>query len=373
MALDIAPQLRRISPVPRGAASRMPAGVGIESGSRRRWLSIGLIALIVLGTAAGMAQPGTISTAPLVPIVVAAGLFLAGTAMYAVFAASGGALLVSAIHTSTPPTTVAAVAVVMLLMIAVERRRNRTGIPSEVSTTMLVELRERLSEQGEFPEDLPQGWHLDSSIESAHGDAFSGDFMVANRSDDSALELVLVDVEGSGLLCGSRSLMLSGAFSGLLGSTSHADFLPAANRYLVRQGWSDGCATAIHLALDLETGDYSIGSAGHPAAMHFHAGAGRWDARTDASGVMLGVLDSDLVTYERATGRLERGDALLLYTDGVVESPKCDLRQGMDRMLGVADRVVTAAPHDGDAAQICQVALAGESDDRSAVLIRRSA
>lgn len=343
----------------------------VEPVARRRWLPIGLMVLVLIGTIVGMVQPGPVAGAPLVPIVVAAGLFLDGTAMYAVFAAAGGALLITSIHTSTPPTTVAAIAVVMLLMIAVERRRNRIGLSGEVSTNMLVELRERLAEQGRLPDELPGGWHVDTSIEPAHGEAFSGDFLVANHATDDVLEVVLVDVEGSGQRCGTRSLMLSGAFSGLLGSTAHADFLPAANRYLMRQGWSDGCATAIHLAVNLRTGEYSLGSAGHPAAMHFHAGAGRWDARTEASGVMLGVLDSDLVRYERASGQLERGDALLLYTDGVVESPQCDLRQGMDRMLGVADRVVTEEPHQGDAAQICQVALAGESDDRSAVLIRR--
>lgn len=373
MALDITPQLRRIAPAPLTGTHRGSVGSPTEPSVRRRVLPIGLIVLVMAGTVVGMTQPDPVAGAPLVPIVVAAGLFLEGTAMYAVFAAAGASLLITSIHTATPPMTVAAVAVVMLLMIAVDWRRSRIGISGEVSTTMLVELRERLAEQGRVPDRLPEGWHLDTSIEPAHGAAFSGDFVVANRSDGEILEVVLVDVEGSGLQCGTRSLMLSGAFSGLLGSAEPERFLPEANRYLMRQGWTDGCATAVHLAVDLRTGSYTVGSAGHPAAMHFHAGAGRWDARTEASGVMLGVLDSDLITYERATGQLERGDALLLYTDGVVESPRCDLRQGMDRMLGVADRVVTEPAHQGDAAQICEVALAGETDDRSAVLIRRDA
>ena len=34
--------------------------------------------------------------------------------------------------------------------------------------------------------------------------------------------------------------------------------------------------TAVHLTLDLVTGDYLISSAGHPPAAHFEAGTGRW-------------------------------------------------------------------------------------------------
>ncbi|WP_156822583.1 PP2C family protein-serine/threonine phosphatase [Demetria terragena] len=366
MALDLAPQLRWIAPAaPRGSADQA------TEHSLRRWLPIGLLALVALCAAGGIVWSDLVAGASLVPIVVAAGLFLAGMAMYTVFAAAGLALLVISIHTDTPPMTLAAVAVVMMLMIAVERRRHRMGISGEASASMMVELRDQVAEHGRIPHNLPQGWHVDSIIKAAHGEAFAGDFLVTSAEREGLLELVLVDVEGCGQRCGTRSLMMSGAFSGLLGSTAQEDFLPAANSYLMRQGWPGGRATALHLALDMQTGAYSLGSAGHPAAMHFHAGAGRWDARHDATGVMLGVVDSDLVTYERATGTLERGDALLLYTDGIIESPTCDLSQGMDRILGVADRVLTAAPHAGEAAQICQVALAGESDDRSVIVIRR--
>lgn len=372
MALDLTPQLRRFSPAPLQVRSWVPVGRSGVDRLRRHWLPIVLITLVVIGSGVGLVHPEPVASASLVPIVVAAGLFLAGMAMYAVFTAAGVALLISSIHLSTPPLTVVAIAVVMLLMIAVERRRSRIGISGEMSTSMLVDLRARQDRQG-HTDELPQGWHLDTSIEAAHGAAFSGDFLLAERSHEDVLELVLVDVQGCGLDSGTRSVMLSGAFSGLLGATTPEGFLPAANRYLVRQGWDDGCATAVHLALDLNTGEYSIGSAGHPAALHFRAGCGRWDERTEASGVMLGVLDSELVTYERASGRLERGDALLLYTDGMIESPGCDLRQGMDRMLGVADRVLLGPARQGGAAQICQVALAGECDDRSAVLIRRDA
>ena len=83
--------------------------------------------------------------------------------------------------------------------------------------------------------------------------------------------------------------MLSGAFGGLLGSVPHADYLPACNAYLQRGGPPEGFVTAVHLTLDLVTGDYLISSAGHPPAAHFEVGSGRWRL-TDARGIVLGVV-----------------------------------------------------------------------------------
>lgn len=91
------------------------------------------------------------------------------------------------------------------------------------------------------------------------GQSFSGDFVVAARTNGGrTLEAVLTDVSGKGMDAGSRALLLSGAFGGLLGSLPPHGFLPAANGYLLRQDWDEGFATSIHLVLDLESGDYEL-------------------------------------------------------------------------------------------------------------------
>jgi serine phosphatase RsbU (regulator of sigma subunit) len=206
-------------------------------------------------------------------------------------------------------------------------------------------------------------------LRPAYGDSFSGDFLVATRSTDGRyLEAALVDVSGKGAAVGTRSLLLSGAFGGLLGATPSSDFLHVANQYLLRQRWPEGFATAVHLELDLQTGGYQIASAGHPPAAHFRAGSGRWQLVDSSPGPLLGVLDDG--RYPRATGSLQRGDALLLYTDGVVEIPGRDLDLGIDRMLGQAERLVRGG-FAGGAERIVDSALAGETDDRALVLIWR--
>lgn len=265
------------------------------------------------------------------------------------------------------PGLLVVITVSVVAVIAFARERERLGLQGAPGDLMLVDLRDRLAAHGRVPR-LPDGWRVDSEIRSAHADGFSGDFMVAgSREGGKYLELVLVDVSGKGLDAGVRSLQLSGAFGGLLGAMPRDEFLRAANGYLLDQDWEEGFATAIHVAVDLASGDYWVSSAGHPPAVQRHAGSGRLDVVDSIGSPALGVVQ-DFVCEPRA-GRLDRGDVLMLYTDGVIEGGAGDLDQGIDRLMGVADRVLS--PGGGRASQVLTGVRAGDDDDRAVVLIRR--
>ena len=260
-------------------------------------------------------------------------------------------------------------AVTAALMVWIAHSRARLGVQGTTGESMLVDLRDRLRAQGELP-PLPPRWHAEVVLRSAYGDQFSGDFLVANRrTEGNSFELALVDVSGKGAGAGTRALLLSGALGGLLGALPSARFLTAANEYLLRQGWAEGFATAVHVVIDLTTGEFQVDSAGHPPAAHFQSGSGRWAVLNADSGPLLGVLPD--ASYAAQRGRLARGDALLLYTDGVVEARTSDLSIGIDRMLGQADLMVTRGFR-GGAQRIVDLARAGEADDRACVLVWRS-
>lgn len=247
------------------------------------------------------------------------------------------------------------------------RRRDQLGIPGMRGEGMLLELRERLGRQGDLP-SLPKGWRAEFALESAGHAGFSGDFLVScTRDDGRRLELALVDVSGKGFDAGTRSLMLSGALGGLLGAVPAEQFLGAANDYLLRQGWGEGFATAVHLAVDLVTGDYLVESAGHPPAAHYVSGTGRW-LQSQASGMVLGMFAHASWSSER--GRMRPGDALLMYTDGVVEIPGRDLGHGIDRLLGVANALVLHSFH-GAAERLIDAVGTDTKDDRAVVMLWR--
>ena len=245
------------------------------------------------------------------------------------------------------------------------RAREETGLSGSSGDVFLLELRDRLQQQGQLP-PLPRGWAADAVVRPAGGGPFSGDFVVsAVTGGGRTLELALVDVSGKGIDAGTRSLLLSGALGGLLGSLRPEEFLPAANRYLDRQDWDEGFATAVHLVLDLHDGTFAVESAGHPPVAHFDAGTGRWSL-VEAEGLALGLVP--VVDYVASSGRLDAGDALLLYTDGLVEVPGRDLSVGIDKLLGEADRLVTHGFAGGAEALVRRVATGG-GDDRGLVLI----
>lgn len=264
-------------------------------------------------------------------------------------------------------------ALVVVLVTAVvtyefARSRQETGLAGATGDTFVVELRERLQQQGELP-TLPPGWAGEQVLCPAGGGPFAGDFVVSSRTDGGRrLELALVDVSGKGLEAGTRALLLSGALGGLLGSLRPEEFLPAANRYLDRQAWDEGFATAVHLVLDLHDGSFAVESAGHPPVAHFDAGSGRWTLLA-AEGMALGLVPA--VSYDAVTGRLNTGDALLLYTDGLVEIAGRDLAVGIDKLLGEAERLVPQG-FEGGADLLVQRVAGDSSDDRGLVLLWRT-
>lgn len=249
------------------------------------------------------------------------------------------------------------------------RSRARLGVHGTMGESLLVDLRDRLAAQSKRP-DLPSGWDLQSAQRVGGRTAFSGDFIVfAESPEGDLLEVVVVDVSGKGYEAGARALQLSGAFGALLGSVAPDAFLSAANAYLLRQHWPEGFATAVHLVVDLRIGTYDVRSAGHPPTIHYHAGSGLWET-LDATGTLLGVTDD--ASYVPTTGQVSRGDAMLLYTDGVVEMRRRGLADGIDKLKGEAERLVARNRMERGAEALIEAMGRSESDDRALVLLRRT-
>lgn len=328
--------------------------------------------LVIAGLTAGTAvtAPDTVPPSVLLVPLMASGLLLGLPAVRLVVAVCFVALAydVAADGWDTVRVGVVVAAVVgagFTLWLATARAR--LGVPGLRGEAMLLELRDKLREHGELPA-LPQPWHADVRLESAGGASFGGDFLVSARSDDGRLlELALVDVSGKGVEAGTRALLLSGALGGLLGAIAPEEFLAVANRYLAQQEWQEGFATASHVVVDLESGAFRVGSAGHPPVVHFDAGSGRWHA-LQVDGVALGVVPQ--ASYDVLTGQLRRGDALLLYTDGVVEVPGRDLSVGVDKLLGEAERLVPRG-FGGAAERLLEAMRSPAHDDRAILLLWR--
>jgi hypothetical protein len=251
-------------------------------------------------------------------------------------------------------------AVVIVVYIA---QRAHSDLPSTLSEGLLAELRGRLQAQGRVPE-LPDGWQAQSAMLAANGVNYAGDFLVADLSvDQRTLELILVDVCGKGLAAGPAALQFAGALGGLLGALPSEELFRAANDFLLRQHDDEAFATAVHLELDLVEGTYQITSAGHPPALRWDVPSGEWII-DNARGTALGVLpDPELHSSQ---GKLFAGEALLFYTDGVVEARNSPIDAGIAWLQRTAQAAI-ASGFTGAADRI--IAQVDRGDDDRAVLI----
>ncbi len=224
--------------------------------------------------------------------------------------------------------SVATYTVIGLVVLVISLRRVRLGLGGAEGEAMLLDLRERIQAQGRLPR-LPEGWSADAVVRTADGTAFSGDFFCFSDPEATgSLEAVLVDVSGKGVRAGTRSLQLSSALSGLVGAVTPDRLVPAANEFLLRQQWTEGFATAVHVSVDLATGATTVHTAGHPPALVVRS-CGEVQ-RVDLSGPLLGVVPD--AAYPPATFTLQPGDAVVVYTDGVVEDAGTDLDDGIARL-----------------------------------------
>ena len=351
----------------RFSAYTLSAGAGRD----RVLFAIALtVTLAVL--AAILTWPGRFPTITVAPLILLSGLYLANRHLVALYVVLALGLSVATPRLPLPGASrvvvFCAISALMVMMLVVASSRVRVGATGFHGENLFVELRDRIARSAQLPR-LPQGWTAEAEVLSANGEGFSGDFMVADRTHGGRhLEVALVDVSGKGREAGTRSLLLTGALGALLGSLTPPAFLDAANSYLVRQGWEEGFATAVHVDINLDTGAFSVGTAGHPAAVRYSAGAGTWNLLEGGRGPVLGIMQG--VRFARTHGTLAMGDALMIYSDGIIESRGHDLSEGTDRMLGAASgaMVVQGA---SVAQAVMSSARSGESDDRAVFVIAR--
>ncbi|WP_210443236.1 PP2C family protein-serine/threonine phosphatase [Nocardioides sp. SYSU D00065] len=254
------------------------------------------------------------------------------------------------------------------LLAIYQASRQRSGLPMALSEAVLTQLRDRLQRQGVVPQ-LPSGWRTESATITANGPSYAGDFLVADLREGRWLEMALVDVCGKGTSVGPQALQFAGALGGLIGALPPAELMAAANHFLLRQESDESLATAVHIKVDLVTGDYTITSAGHPPALHWHLGQRGWNV-DNARGMALGVIDD--AEFTPSKGRLRPGEALMFYTDGVIETTDRDLDDGIDWLRGVALQAVDARGFTGMARRVLKQVPRGD-DDRALLLLERQA
>jgi serine phosphatase RsbU (regulator of sigma subunit) len=179
--------------------------------------------------------------------------------------------------------------------------------------------------------DLP-GWQLSIALEPAR--ETSGDFYDVNLLPDGRLGILVADVVGKGV--GAALFM---ALSWILFRTYAAEYparpeqvLSAVNRRILEDTNAKQFVTVFYGILDPTTGTLVYANAGHCPSYIASTKQGKNVLRLIRTGLPLGIFAD--ITWERRTVRLDPGDVLVLYTDGITEAESVqETFYGEERLL----------------------------------------
>ena len=143
-----------------------------------------------------------------------------------------------------------------------------------------------------------------------------GDFFIVEETNDGVL-LALGDICGKGLAAGMWTTHLVGLLGSHAATTSAPEAIVAGvNHELCGMTSALPLASMFVAKLDPTTGFVKYSSAGHPPAILLRAN-GKLEPLSEG-GLLLGVLSD--AAYVSGSFKLDPGDVLVIYSDGITES-----------------------------------------------------
>ena len=197
-----------------------------------------------------------------------------------------------------------------------------------------------------------------------------GDFYDVFPLPDGRVVVLIGDIVGKGIEAASRTTRITQTIRSLaLGDLTLDELLHRTDEQVTYQD-PDLMATVWCGYYTPATGELEFSSLGHPPALLLRGG-GNAPIRLELHGLPLGMRDLAEEVPEIRSRRLEPGDMLVLYTDGVVETAG-DFIAGQDQLLEAVQR-----RRDLPLAQLITSALdelladADHLDDALMLLLRR--
>lgn len=193
------------------------------------------------------------------------------------------------------------------------------------------------------PPGLPTvpGLRLEGRCLPAEFSQVGGDFFEVLPLPGGRVAVTLGDVAGHGPAAGAGMSQVSTALRAYaLDGHSPTDVVHRTNSVLMSRS-EPTFITCCYLEIDTATGSACLVMAGHLPPLLFRAG-GKTEFLTLPTGLPLGVEQAS--RYVGTPLSLSRGDALLLYTDGLVESREVCLTDGLAALLLAAQVGISDEP-----------------------------
>ena len=175
-----------------------------------------------------------------------------------------------------------------------------------------------------------------------------GDFYDFFLIDDDRLALVMADVSGKGVpaslfMVVSKTLIKNVTLTGRCGSP--AEILEEVNDHLCEGNEDDMFVTAWLGILTISTGELVSACAGHEYPVFYRKDKG-FVLEHDPHGLAMGAMEG--TEYKNVRWKMDSGDMLFLYTDGVPEANNTHEELfGVERMMDALESGMREARADG--------------------------
>jgi phosphoserine phosphatase RsbU/P len=198
------------------------------------------------------------------------------------------------------------------------RERERQRMEQEINIARDIQ-------QALLPRNFPDQPHLAVSGCNYPCLSVGGDYFDVFPLDNNRTAFLIADVSGKGLGAALLTTMLQGALSGMTLGTDPARVFNHVNRFLCDHAEVGRYATMFFGIMD-QAGNVDFINAGHPSPLLIRHGAAEEPFSEGSYPVGL-VPEAD---YKVARVKLEPGDTLVLFSDGVTEAMDPD-----DQLFGV--------------------------------------
>ena len=181
-----------------------------------------------------------------------------------------------------------------------------------------------------LPKDTPRLPGLEIAARYMPMSAVAGDFYDFVIVDEKHVGILIADVSGHGLSAALVASMLKSALPAQLPHASDpARVLSGLNQALFGK-FEAHYVTAAYVFVDMANNTVSYAGAAHPPLLWWHANT-QHASECLENGLMLGPFRDS--TYSAMTFALEKGDEIILVTDGILEARDSSGDQfGMDRL-----------------------------------------
>jgi len=203
----------------------------------------------------------------------------------------------------------------------------------------------------------------------------AGDFYDFYPLENGRLAAVIADVSGKGIPAALfMALSVTVLRFGMSMDLPPDEVTRRANELILEEQRSRMFATTFVGYISLESGEMEFSSGGHNPALVYRAASQTCDY-INASGVAIGIFKA--AEFSSETARLDVGDILVLYTDGITEVINTDEEEfGEDRLDAlVMHNAKRPAQHIADLVLEAITEFAGEQDlfdDATLVVIKRT-